>query len=210
MAILVDFFAGDSAAIAGCLDSGGRPSELPTSSFGGIVGFKFGFMPEQAFDALILSAAEMVNVPSFRFEECVTGRLAPDGECFQGVVSRPFVGLLAGVPENLIGELSTKWTTRLGTLHEVEFPVSSRRKRTWVDKVGSAIEMAVFGVVVFPILAICHLNPSFRRERAINKKKIAEREAPVPPSNEEQITGLIQLCKIAEERQDSLVYTWHI
>ncbi len=210
MAILVDFFAGDSAAIAGCLDSGGWPPELPGSSFGGKVGFKFGIMPEQAFDALILCAVEMVKVPIFRFEECVTGRLAHDGECFQGVVSGPFIGLFSRIPDHLIGELSTQWTARLCILYKADFPASAGRKRTWVDKVGSAIEMAVFGAVVFPIVAICHLNPSFRRERAMNKKKIAEREVPVPPSNEEQITGLIQLCKVAEESQDSLVYTWHI
>jgi len=51
MAILVSLFAGDSEAICRCLDSGGWPPELPVSECAEEVGFKFGIMPEQAFDA---------------------------------------------------------------------------------------------------------------------------------------------------------------
>ena len=210
MAILVNLFAGDSTAIRRCLDSGGWPPKLPTSKCAEEVGFKFGIMPEQAFDALIVSAVRLAKVQPFSFGDCVSGRLAQDGESFQGTVNGRFIELFSKFPESQIQELSAHWTAEIGSIYDAEFPPVQRRKRTWVDRVGSVIQAAIFGTVMFPILAIAHLSPSFRRDRAQNKKKLAEWKRPAPQTNQELLASLLRVCTIARDRNDVVVYTWNI
>lgn len=210
MAILVNFFAGDSNAIRRCLKSGGWPPELPASKFHGEVGFKFGILPEKAFDALIESATRIANAETFRFEDCVSGQLAHDGESFQGVVNKQFVEFFAGFPDQQVHDLSSQWTADLQALHNVEFAATPRRKCKWIDRVGSGIQAGIFGAVMFPIFAICHLMPSFRRERAMNKKKLAARQNTPPPTNDELVSSLIRLCKSARKHEEPLTYTWNI
>lgn len=210
MAILVSLFAGDSTAICRCLDSGGWPPELPASKCAEEVGFKFGIMPEQAFDALIDSAVRLAKVQPFGFGDCVSGSFAQDGESFQGTVSGRFIELFSEFPESQIQELSADWTTKIGSIYDAEFPPIERKKRTWVDRVGSVIQAVIFGMVMFPILAIAHLSPSFRRDRAKNKKKLAQWKRPVPQANHERLASLRRVCTIARDRNDVLVYTWNI
>lgn len=210
MAILVNFFAGDSNAIRRCLDAGGWPPELPASKFHGEVGFKFGIMPEQAFDALIESATRLVTAETFRFEDCVSGELGQDGESFQGTVNGRFIEFFSEFPVDLIHDLSSHWAADLGVIYDAEFPTTPRRRRTWIDRVGSGIQAVIFGAVMFPILAVCFLIPSFRRERAMNKKKLASRTTPPPPTNDELISPLIRLCTSVRQRGEPLTYTWNI
>ena len=210
MAILVNFFAGDSKAMRRCLDSGGWPPELPASKFHGEVGFKFGMMPEQAFDILIESATRIANAETFRFEDCVSGELSQDGESFQGTVNGRFIEFFSGFPDHLVHDLSSQWTADLGAIYNAKFPATPSRTRTWRDRVGSGIQVVLFGAVMFPILAVCHLIPSFRRERAMNKKKLASRTNPPPPTNEELISSLIGLCTSARQCGEPLTYTWNI
>lgn len=210
MAILVNFSVSDSAASFRYPDSGDGHSQLPESKSSGEVGFKFGIMPEQAMDALIGSAARLAQMEPFRFELCVSGRIAKDDESFHGTVSGQFVELFADFPDSLVPDLSSQWTNNLGPLHDSEFPATVCRKRTWLNRFGSAVQSVVFRAVMFPILAICHLSPSFRRERLMNKKKLAERKTASPSSNEELISSLIRVCRIARERGEPVVYTWNL
>lgn len=210
MAILVSLFAGDSTAIRRCLDSGGWPPKLLASKCAEEVRFKFGIMPEQAFDALIVSAVRLAKVQPFSFGDCVSGRLAQDGESFQGTVNGRFIELFSKLPESQIHELSAHWTADIGSICDAEFPPIQPRKHTWVDRVASVIQAAIFGVVMFPILAIAHLSPSFRRDRAKNKKKLAERKRSAPQTNQELLASLIRVCAIARDRNDVVVYTWSI
>ena len=210
MAILVSLFAGDSTAIRRCLNSGGWPPELPASKCVEEVGFKFGIMPEQAFDALIDSAVRLAKVQPFSFGDCVSGRLALDGGSFQGTVTGRFIELFSEFPESQIQELSAHWTTEIGSIYDADFPPIERRKRTWVDSVGSVIQAVIFGAVMFPILAIAHLSPSFRRDRAKNKKKLAVWKRPAPQTNQDLLASLRRVCIIARDRNDSVVYTWNI
>ena len=210
MAIHVNLFAGDSTAIRRCLDSGGWPPEIPTSKCAQDVRFKFGIMPEQAFDALIDSATRLAKVPPFQFEDCVSGQLAQDGESFQGTVNGRFIELFAGFPESQIEDLSAHWTTGMRILYDAEFPPVPRRKRTWLDRAGSGIQAVICGAVFLPILAIAHLSPSFRRERARNLKKLAENPLPALPTNQDLISALRRVCMIARDRNDVIVYAWNI
>lgn len=210
MAILVNFFAGDLNVIRRCLDSGGWPTELPASKFDGEVGFKFGIMPEQAFDALIESASRIANAETFRFEDCTTGELAQDGESFKGAVNGRFIEFFSGFPDQRIHELSVQWAAELNKLYDAEFLAKPRRKRTWSDRVGSGIQAVLFGAIMFPILAACYLIPSFRRARAMNKRKLAAHKNPTLPTNDELISSLIRLCRSACQKREPLTYTWNI
>lgn len=210
MAILVSLFAGDSTAIRRCLDSGGWPPELTASKCAEEVGFKFGIMPEQAFDVLIDSAVRLAKVEPFSFGDCVSGRLAQDGESFQGTVSGRFIELFSEFPESQIAELSADWTAKIGGIYDAALPPIARRKRAWVDRIGSTIQAVIFGAVMFPILAIAHLSPSFRRDRAKNKQKLAEWKRPAPQTNQDLLGSLRRVCTIARDRNDAIVYTWNI
>jgi len=210
VAIHVSFFGGDPEAIFRCLESGGRPTKSSNSSCGGEVEFKFGFMPEKAFNALMVSAARMTNARPFRFADCVSGQLAADGESFQGIVNTDFIELFSSIPRDRIADLAAEWTRDLGHLHEAEFPAAATRPRRWLDRIGSHIQTAIFSAVMYPILAICLLSPSLRKERAMNRKKWADQKPPVPPTNDELVEALVRMCAIARERGHAIVYTWHI
>jgi hypothetical protein len=140
----------------------------------------------------------------------VSGELAQDGESFQGTVNGRFIDFFSEFPDQRVHELSSQWTAGLGAFYDAEFPATPRRKRTMIDRVGSGIQLVIFGAVMFPILAVCYLVPSFRRERAMNKKKLATRKNPPLPKNDELISSLIRLCTSARQQGEPLTYTWNI
>ena len=210
MAILVNFFAGDPNAIRRCLDSGRWPTELPVSKFDGQVGFKFGIMPERAFNALIEAATRTVNAEAFRFEDCTVGELAQDGESFKGAVNGRFIEFFSGFPDEQIHELSVQWAAALNELNDAAILATPRQKRTWIVRVGVSIQAVIFRAIMLPLLAACYLIPSFRRERAMNKRELAAHKNPSLPTNDDLISSLIQLCRSAHRKREPLTYTWNI
>jgi hypothetical protein len=122
MAMPVSFFAGDSAAILSCLDSGGWPREDTPSACREEAGFKFGVMPEQAFGAFVDSAVPLAAVQPFRFADRVSGMPVQAGESFPRAVNGRFIELFADFPEELIPELAAPWTISLDRLYELEYP----------------------------------------------------------------------------------------
>jgi hypothetical protein len=183
---------------------------LPASKFDGHVGFKFGIMPESAFDALIESATRIANAETFRFVDCAIGELAQDGESFRGTVNGRFIEFFSSFPDQRIHALSVQWAAKLNEIYDTDFLATPRRKRTWGDRVGTGIQAVIFGAIMFPILAACYLIPSFRRERAMNKRKLAANRNPTVPTNDELISSLIQLCRSARRKREPLAYTWNI
>lgn len=208
MAILVDFFAGDPAAIRRSLESGRCPTRLPARQFKGSVSFKFSIMPDDAFDALIRAAAQLTRTEPFSFADCLSGQSADGGESYHGTVNKRFIDLLASCSQAQAVQLADLWTESLRALSENAPVTPQRRRPSWRKRLAAGAQIVLFGAVVYPILGLCYLSPSFRKQRAENQKKAASTKSQAAPSNAEPITTLIQLCGQASQHRQPLTYTW--
>lgn len=184
---------------------------VPSASRG--IGFKFGITPEEAFNLLIAAATERTGSAPFHFEEEVRGTEAPNGESFEGTLGGKFVDLLADYPPDLAADLQQRWSAGIRRLIEERYPPRPPRRKTGSDRLQSIIIAAAISVVVLPLLAINMLRPSFRRERAANRKKRLENAAkPKPPGKDDEclIPQLIELFRTARARGEAVRYEWHL
>lgn len=177
------------------------------------VGFKFGMMPGEAFDLLIAAAAEKTGSGVFRFEDEVHGAHAANGERFEGTVGGKFVELFAEFPQDAVAGVEERWFAEIDRMIDARYPRKPRRPRTMGQRLHSAFIMVALGVVCFPLLAIQMLRPSFRRERAANRKKLQEQLEQGKPrgeDNHQPLSRLIELCRAAKASGEAVRYTWHI
>jgi hypothetical protein len=177
------------------------------------VGFKFGMMPGEAFDLLIAAAAEKTGSGIFRFEDEVHGAEAANGESFEGTVGGRFVELFAEFPQDAVAGVEERWFAEIDRLIGARYPRKPRRPRTLGQRLNSAFIAVALGAVCFPLLAIQMLRPSFRRERAANRKKLQEQAAQEKPQGGDDyqpVARLIEVCRAAKATGEAVRYTWHI
>lgn len=140
---------------------------------------------------------------------CISGELEPDGERYYGVINDgKFIDIFSSFPKDSVPSLAIEWSNSLTDLHaESSMALKSQKNFKYLSKIRDFLGNLIVHVIMLPVLTICMLIPSFRRERKSNKEKLTSKQSSLP-TDEELLLKLIEICKKAKASGKPLVYFW--